>query len=170
MTAIIILTIAVIAMAIQNRRLSLMIAALANAQEETQQRVDRLSKTSKKTTYKQRQFDRKLEQQRKKQARLAKDQERIRKEQTRQSETIRKTEFKLAAALTDIQTQTTRLTQLYALLDCAQRQQAGSIPGSRQDISAQRQIISLENQIATCEKRIAKAEFDAQEARVKIAA
>ncbi len=156
--------------AIQNRKLAVQIAALNDRQTETETRIDSLSRKSKKTTCKQRAFDRKIEQQRKRQARLAKAQEQIRKEQTKQGENIRKMEYKLSAALSDIQHQQTRITQLYALLDVAMHNQAGTYPGTAQDVRYQKEIIAIENQIASAEKKLAKAQFDAAEAREKIAA
>lgn len=171
MTAVLfILAIAVAVMAFQNRRLSSQIAALVDRQEQTEQQINRLSKTSRKQTSRQRKYERKLEQQRKKQARLAKQQEQIRKEQTKQRETISKLSFRLSQAEADIQHQQNRLSQLFALLDIAQAEQAAALPGTRQDIHAQKLIIGLENQIATCEKRIRKAEFDRSQAEEAMAA
>ena len=69
MTAILmILAGAVVAMAMQNRRLSSQIAALLDRQEQAEQKLDRLSKTSRKQTSRQRKYEHKLEVQRKKQA------------------------------------------------------------------------------------------------------
>lgn len=171
MTAVlVILAVAVAVMAFQNRRLSSQIAALLDRQEQAEQKLDRLSKTSRKQTSRQRKYEHKLEVQRKKQARLAKQQEQLRKEQTRQAATMTKMQFKLNQALADIETGNTRLSQLYALLDIAEANQAAVIPGSSQDYKYQKQIVSLENQIAATEKRIAKAQFDRDTATAAIAA
>lgn len=171
MTAIlVILAGAVVAMAMQNRRLSSQIAALLDRQEQAEQKLDRLSKTSRKQTSRQRKYEHKLEVQRKKQARLAKQQEQIRKEQTRQADTLNKMQFKLNQALADIETGNTRLSQLFALLDIAEANQAAAAPGSSQDVRFQKQIVTLTAQIARTEKQIAKAQFDRDTATAAIAA
>ncbi len=78
--------------------------------------------------------------------------------------------FRIAQAESDIQHQQTRLSQIFALLDIAEAEQAAALPGSRQDIAAQKQIIALENQIAACERRLSKAEFDKATAEQTLAA
>ncbi|MBQ9662935.1 MAG: hypothetical protein IJV40_07300 [Oscillospiraceae bacterium] len=168
MTALLI--IAVVALIIHNRKLEKQLSSMTEWQCVTDSRLDKLSRTSRKHTSRQRKYEQKLDQQRKKQARLAKEQERIRKEQTRQAETISKLSFRLSQAEADIQHQQTRLSQLFALLDIAEANQAAAVPGSTQDVRCQKQIITLTNQIAACEKRIAKAQFDRDTAAAAIAA
>ena len=166
----IVLSVAVIVTMIQNRRLASQLAALTNRQAQTEQQITRLSKTNRKQTCKQRQFDRKLKQQRLQQEKLRKDQERIRKEQTRQADNLNKMQFKLNQALADIENGNTRLSQLFALLDVLEANQAAAVPGSSQDVKYQKQIVTLTAQIAQTEKRIAKAQFDHDTAVQKIKA
>lgn len=161
---------ALILTVIQNRRLASQLAALMDAQTITENRLDKLSKKTKKATCKQRAFDRKLEQQRKRQARLAKAQEQIKKEQTRQRETLNKLSFRISQAEADIESGNDRLSQLFALLDIAEAHRAAALPGTAQDVRYQKQIVTLTAQIAACEKKIRKAEYDARTAREAIAA
>lgn len=169
-TILMILAGAVVAMAMQNRRLSSQIAALLDRQEQTEQQLDRLSKRSKKATNAARRQEQKIERLHRKQREQADRQKRIEAEQKKQAQNISKLSFRLSQAEADIQHQQGRLTQLFALMDVVQSEQAAALPGSRQDVSAQKQIISLENQIATCEKRIRKAEFDRSQAQEALAA
>ena len=134
------------------------------------ERINKLNRTTKKATNKQRAFDRKLKQQRQKQERLQKEQQKLRAEQAKQTETINKMQFKLNQALADIEAGKVRLAQLYALLDIAENNRAGAVPGSSADVRYQRQIITITNQIHSTEKRIAKAEFDRNTAKAAIAA
>ena len=115
-------------------------------------------------------YVRKLERQRKNQARPAKHQEQIRKEQNRQAGTLNKMQVKLNQALADIETGNTRLSQLFALLDIAEANQAAVAPGSSQDVRFQKQIVTLTAQIARVEKQLARAQVGRDTATVAIAA
>lgn len=167
MTAIImILSIsALIFTVVQNRRLASQLAALAEAQTVTDERIERLSRKSRKQTNVARKQQQKIERLHRRQREQADRQKRLEQEQRKQAVTMSKMQFKLQTALAEIQHQQNRIAQLYALLDVATLNQAGAVPGSRQDVTAQKQIIALENQIAACEKRIAKAEFDRSQAQ-----
>ena len=145
----------------QNKELSARLSALADRQEEAEANIAKLNRKSRKQTFKQRQFDRKLEQQRKRQ-------ERIVKEQSKQAAIISKMQFALEQAAAEIEAGNNRLSQLFALLDIAQANQAAAMPGSRDDVRYQKQILTLENQIHTAEKRIAKAAFTKAEAENKL--
>ena len=170
-TAVLILSVsALIFMMIQNRRLALRLAALADAQAVTENRLDRLCKKTRKTTNKQRQFDRKLEQQRRRQERISKAQEQIKKEQRKQAQSISKLSFRISQAEMDIAAGMDRLSQLYALLDIAEAHQAAAMPGSVQDVRYQKQIVTLTAQIAATERRIEKARFDRSQAQEGLAA
>ena len=166
----VILIIAIAALILQNRRLSLQIASLCDRQTATENRLDSLGKKSKRTTNKQRAFDRKLEQQRKRQERLAKAQKQFKQEQQKQAASLNKLEYKLAEAQADIEAGNARLSQLFGLMDGLVAAQSATTPGSLADVRLQRQIISLENQIHTTEKRIRKSEFDRDAAKAAIAA
>lgn len=159
----IILVIAIAALIWQNRKLMEQLAKVSDRQEDMEHRLDKLSRKTRKQTFKQRQFDRKLEQQRKRQ-------ERIVKEQTKQAELISKLQFQLEQAMSEIEAGSNRLSQLFALLDIAQANQAAAMPGSREDVRFTKQILTLENQIHTAEKRIAKAQFTKAEVEQRMTA
>lgn len=170
MTVIMILAVAVTVMAFQNRRLSLQIAALCDRQEQTEQKINRLSRKAKKQTSVAKRQEAKIEKLHRKAREQALRQARIEREQTKQAEKLRKAEHKLSIALQDIDSQETRLSQLFAVMDCLKAQQTGVMPGSSADIRIQRQIIVVENQVAAAERRIAQARYNEQEARHLIAA
>ena len=97
-------------------------------------------------------------------------------EQKRQAEQIAKHEAQLAAirfrieqAEADAQHWKEQVNALYALLDAAQLQQAGTIPGGKEDLKCQNKILTLEGKIYAAEKRMRKARFDADQARKLIA-
>ena len=159
----IILVVAIAALIWQNRKLMEQLAQVSDRQEAMETRLDKLSRRSRKQTFKQRQFDRRLEQQRKRQERIA-------KEQTKQAELISKLQFQLEQAMSEIETGNNRLAQLFALLDIANANQAAAMPGSREDVRYQKQILTLENQIHTVEKRIAKAKFTMSDAQRRMSA
>ena len=77
-------------------------------------------------------------------------------------------QFALEQAAAEIEAGNNRLSQLFALLDIAQANQAAAMPGSRDDVRYQKQILTLESQIHTAEKRIAKAAFTKAEAENKL--
>lgn len=81
-----------------------------------------------------------------------------------------KKQFKLDQALADIEAGKVRLSQLYAILDIAEANQAAAAPGSAQDVRYQKQIVTLTSQIARAEKQLAKAQFDRDTASAAIAA
>lgn len=159
----IILVVAIAALIWQNRKLMEQLEQISDRQEDMETRLDKLSRRSRKQTFKQRQFDRRLEQQRKRQ-------ERIVKEQTKQAELISKLQFQLEQAMSEIDAGNNRLSQLFALLDIANANQAAAMPGSREDVRYQKQILTLENQIHTVEKRIAKAKFTMSDAQRRMSA
>lgn len=159
----IILVIAIAALIWQNRKLMEQLAKVSERQEDMEHRLDKLSRKTRKQTFKQRQFDRKLEHQRKRQ-------ERIVKEQTKQAELISRLQFQLEQAMSEIEAGSNRLSQLFALLDIAQANQATAMPGSREDVRFTKQILTLENQIHTAEKRIAKAQFTKAEVEQRMTA
>ncbi len=159
----IILVVAIAALIWQNRKLMEQLAQVSDRQEDMESRLDKLSRRSRKQTFKQRQFDRRLEQQRKRQ-------ERVVKEQTKQAELISKLQFQLEQAMSEIDAGNNRLSQLFALLDIANANQAAAMPGSREDVRYQKQILTLENQIHTVEKRIAKAKFTMSDAQRRMSA
>ena len=159
----IILIFLIVALIWQNKKLSARLSALADRQEEAEANIAKLSRRSRKQTFKQRQFDRRLEQQHKRQERIA-------KEQTKQTELIRKLQFQLEQAMSEIEAGNNRLSQLFALLDIANANQAAAMPGSREDVRYQKQILTLENQIHTVEKRIAKAKFTMSDAQCRMPA
>ena len=164
MTTITVLIIGAI-LIIRNRKLEKQIAIMMEWQTETDNRLNTLNRKSRKQTNKQRMYEQKLWQQRKRQERMEKAQEKIRREQAKQRETISKLSFRLTQAEADIQHQQTRLNQLFALLDVTALNQTGTVPGTAQDFKYQKQIIAIENQIAACEKKIAKAQFDRSQAQ-----
>ena len=104
------------------------------------------------------------------QRRQAQDLERLEMEQAKQAEQIRKLEYQIEEAAHDIESAKNRINQLYALLDIAEANQAGAVPGSKADESAQRKIISIESQIHAAEKRLRAAEYKKQTAETKLAA
>ena len=159
----IILVVAIAALIWQNRKLMEQLAQVSERQEAMEIRLDKLSRRSRKQTFKQRQFDRRLEQQRKRQ-------ERIVKEQAKQAELISRLQFQLEQAMSEIEAGNNRLSQLFALLDIAQANQAAAMPGSREDVRFTKQILTLENQIHTAEKRIAKAQFTMSDAQRRMSA
>lgn len=159
----IIIVVAIAALIWQNRKLMEQLAQVSDRQEDMEHRLDKLSRKTRKQTFKQRQFDRRLEQQRKRQ-------ERIVKEQTKQAELISRLQFQLEQAMSEIEAGSNRLSQLFALLDIAQANQAAAMPGSREDVRYQKQILTLENQIHTVEKRIAKAKFTMSDAQRRMSA
>ena len=87
---------------------------------------------------------------------------------SRNTEQIKKLKFQIEQATADIAAEQNRLSQLFALLDIAEAQQASVIPGSKADEQAQRKIISIENQIYSAEKRIRSAEFKKRTAEQKL--
>lgn len=95
-----------------NRELARRLEALADAQAVTESRLDKISRKTRKATCKQRAFDRKLEQQRKRQDRIARTQEQMKKEQTRQAADLRKMQFKIELATADIESAKLRLSSL----------------------------------------------------------
>lgn len=108
---------------------------------------------------------------------LEREQFRQKQEQQRQAEILRRHEeqieklrFQIEQATADITAEQTRLSQLFALLDIAEANQAAAEPGSKADEQAQRKIIALENQIHATEKRIEKAKFIKATAEKKLAA
>ena len=164
------LTVIVALLLWQNRKLMQQLALLSDRQADMEGRLDKLTRKTKKATFRQRQFDRRLEQQRRKQVRLAKAQEHMQKEQTRQAEQLSKPQFDLVQAMAEIDAGNTRIAQLFALLDIAEANRAAAMPGSREEVRYQKQIISLEQQIYATQKRIAKAEYTQKTARQKLAA
>lgn len=171
MTAVLLILAGTIAvMAYQNRRLSSQIAALVDRQEQTEQQINRLSKTSRKQTNTARKQEQKIERLHRKQREQADRQKRIEKEQKKQAQSISKLQFKMQLAESDIAAAQDRLTSLFAILDCIKAQQEEVIPGSPADVRLARQAVVLESQIATAERKLAKARFDAQAAKEAMAA
>ena len=108
------------------------------------------------------------------QMRLRKEQEKQAREQARQAEQLAKheeriaqLEFRMSQAEADIEAESERIAQLWALMDLAAAEQDKAVPG---DVRCQKQIISLENQIHAAEKRKARAEFTKQTAQQKLSA
>ena len=157
-------------MVLQNRRLALRLAALAAAQNETEKRLDRLSKRTRKQTNTARKQEAKIERLHRKQREQADRQKRVEAEQRKQAQTISKLTFRIAQAEADIAAAKDRLTGLCAVLDCIKEQQAGTVPGSPADIRLARQAVVLESQIATAERKLSKAMFDRQQAKEGLAA
>ena len=111
------------------------------------------------------------------QMRLRKEQEKQAREQARQAEQLAKheeriaqLEFRMSQAEADIEAESERIAQLWALMDLAAAEQDKAVPGSKTDVRCQKQIISLENQIHAAEKRKARAEFTKQTAQQKLSA
>lgn len=170
-TIILLLTIAaLIGVLIENRRLAEQIAAINDRQAETEIRLDKLGKRSRKQTNTAKRHEQKIERLHRKQREQAARQDRIEKEQKKQAETLSKVQFKLSQSLADIEAAQDRLTSLFAILDCIKAQQAETIPGSAADVRLARQAVVLESQISAAERKLAKAQFEAAEAREKIAA
>ena len=152
-TALLIIAVTAIAyMAHQNRQLRQAVKALADKQEQTDARLDKLSKRSRKHTNTARRHEAKIERLHRKQREQADRQQKIEVEQRKQAISISKLEFKVQTALADIQHHQNRINQLYAILDIVQAEQSAAQPGSKADVSTQRQIITIENQIANAEK------------------
>lgn len=161
---------ALVAVVLQNRRLALQLAALAAAQTETENRLDRLSRKTRKQTNTARKQKAKIERLHRKQREQADRQKRVEAEQRKQAQTISKLTFRIAQAEADIAAANDRLTGLCAILDCIRDQQAGTVPGSPADIRLARQAVVLESQIATAERKLARAQFDRQQAKKGLAA
>ncbi|MBQ6611371.1 MAG: hypothetical protein IJH70_13150 [Oscillospiraceae bacterium] len=161
---------ALVAVVLQNRRLALRLAALAAAQNETEKRLDRLSKRTRKQTNTARKQEAKIERLHRKQREQADRQKRVEAEQRKQAQTISKLTFRIAQAEADIAAAKDRLTGLCAVLDCIKEQQAGTVPGSPADIRLARQAVVLESQIATAERKLARSLFDRQQAKEGLAA
>lgn len=99
------------------------------------------------------------------QIRLAREQAALAQVQARQADTLAKhekrisdLEFKMAEAQEDVEHWKAHLAQLYALLDIAELNLAGTLNGSREQEKYQRKVITLNNQIHAAEKRISKAQ------------
>ena len=83
-------------------------------------------------------------------------------------EQIRKMQFAMEQAETNIERLSETLYDLYALLDYEKMEQAAVLPGSKEFVKHQNKIISLTSRINSTESRIAKAQFTREEARRKI--
>lgn len=132
------------------------------------------------------QMEKEREAQRKINERLAREQERQKKAQAaawerqrkedarrdaqlaKHEEQIRKMQFAMEQAETDIERLSETLNDLYALLDYEKMEQAAVLPGSKEFVKHQNKIISLTSRINSTESRIAKAQFTRDEARRKI--
>ena len=169
--AVIILSVsALIVTVIQNRRLALQLAALADAQEETKNRLDHLSKKARKQTNTARKHEQKIERLHRQQREQKARQDQLAKDQRKQAAQLRKMQFKLSQATADIEAAKIRLSSLYSLLDVAQDNQAAQIPGSPADYRYQKQVASLQHSISIAERQLEKAKFEAQEAKEGLAA
>ena len=78
----------------------------------------------------------------------------------RHDEQIAVLEFKVEQAENDIRRLKEHVGGLYALLDIAEAEQAGALPGSKTDVRCQTKILSLNKRIDTAEKQLRKAQFD----------
>ncbi len=82
----------------------------------------------------------------------------------RHDEQIAVLEFKVEQAAIDISRLKAHVNGLYALLDIAEAEQAGALPGSKTDVRCQTKILSLNKRIDTAEKQLRKAQFDHKQA------
>ena len=158
---------------LNGRKLARMEALLHDViehQDAVDDRLNHLSRKTKKTTCKQRAFDRKIQQQRRKQDQFQHQQEKIQREQRKQADQIEKLRFTVTQADAVIIATRERLTGFYSLLDIALATQAAAYPASAEDVRAQRQILTLTNQIHTAERKLAKAEFERDAANQKLQA
>ncbi len=83
-------------------------------------------------------------------------------------ERLRKVEFALAQAVSDIEFLRDRLAQLYAQRDYYMLQQSGTVPGGKEHTKWQNKIMVIDNQIHTTENKLSKAEFNKAEAERKL--
>jgi chromosome segregation ATPase len=92
--------------------------------------------------------------------RLAREQARQAEQLRKHDEQIAKIEYRLSAAEGDIEHWKEQVSNLYALLDIEQMEQAGALPGSKTDLKCQKKIITLKNQIHAAENRLNKARYE----------
>lgn len=83
-------------------------------------------------------------------------------------ERLRKVEFALAQAVSDISFLRDRLAQLDAQRDYYMLQQSGTVPGGKEHTKWQNKIMVIDNQIHTTENKLSKAEFNKAEAERKL--
>ena len=158
MTALLI--IAVVVLIWKNAQLQKAVTALVDQQTDVNNRLDKLSRKSRKQTNTARKQEQKIERLHRKQREQADRQKRIETEQKKQAQSISKLQFKMQLAESDIAAAQDRLTSLFAILDCIKAQQEEAVPGSPADVRLARQAVVLESQIATAERKLAKARFD----------
>ena len=168
MTALLIIAVAVLIW--KNAQLQKAVTALVDQQTDVNNRLDKLSRKSRKQTNTARKQEQKIERLHRKQREQADRQKRIETEQKKQAQSISKLQFKMQLAESDIAAAQDRLTSLFAILDCIKAQQEEAVPGSPVDVRLARQAVVLESQIATAERKLAKARFDAQAAKEAMAA
>ena len=84
------------------------------------------------------------------------------------AEDIRKLKQAMLVAEVDIKNANERMTNLYSLLDIAEKQQRDAHPGSKSDEAAQRKIMTIRNQLATAKKSKIKAKSKYNELKFKM--
>lgn len=104
------------------------------------------------------------------QIQLAREQARQAEQLAKHEERIAKLEYQMTQAEADIVAESERIAALFALMDIAAAEQAAAVPGSKTDVRAQKQIISYQASIHASEKRKAKAEFTKKTAQQKLSA
>lgn len=81
---------------------------------------------------------------------------------------VDKLNYQIAKADFEIDHWNETANELYTLLDIAQLEQSGAVPGSKSDIKYQKQIISLKGKIHAAELKMGKAKFDREQAQRKL--